>query len=55
MFISKIFNFFEQIAVNFLIVVTARPDITERFVHKQIITLGNFPILPKLDNLKKSI
>lgn len=52
--ISKLFNVFEQIAVKFFdALVTARPDITERFVHKQIITLRNFPILPKLDNLKK--
>lgn len=52
--ISKVFNVFEQIAVKFFdALVTARPDITKRFVHKQIITLRNFPILPELDNLKE--
>jgi glycosyltransferase involved in cell wall biosynthesis len=52
--ISKVFNIFEQMTVKFFdALVTARPDITERFAHKKIITLRNFPILPKLDNLKK--
>ncbi len=50
---SKIFNIIEQIAVVFFdAIVTARPDISERFKHKRLITLRNFPILPDLNNIK---
>ena len=45
--LSKTFNFFEQSCSKFFdALVTARPDITKRFKHKNIVTLRNFPILP---------
>lgn len=51
--LSKSFNFFEQISSKFFdALVTARPDITERFKHKNIITLRNFPILPDFSKMK---
>lgn len=43
--ISKCFNLFEKTVIIFFdAIVTARPDITEKFKHKKIITLRNFPI-----------
>jgi glycosyltransferase involved in cell wall biosynthesis len=51
--ISKSFNFFEKISSRFFdALVTARPDITDRFKHKNIITLRNFPILPNIAETK---
>ena len=50
--LSKVFNVVEQISSNFFdALVTARPDITEKFKHNNIITLRNFPILPDFSNL----
>jgi len=44
--ISKIFNIFEKNIIKFFnAIVTARPDITKRLKHHNIITLRNFPIL----------
>ena len=44
--ISRLFNFFEKNIIHFFdAIVTARPDITEKFKHLKIITLRNFPIL----------
>ncbi len=52
--ISKSFDIFEKVAVNFFdTIVTARPDISERFNHKNLITLKNFPILPNFSEMKK--
>ncbi|GAB6074888.1 glycosyltransferase [Nautilia lithotrophica] len=46
--ISIIFEIFEKSVVKFFdALVTARPDITEKFNHKRVITLRNFPFLPK--------
>jgi glycosyltransferase involved in cell wall biosynthesis len=55
--ISNILNYIEQLSSKyFTALVTARPDITERFNHKNIITLRNFPILPNISTLdNKSI
>ncbi len=54
--LSKTFNVFEQLSSRFFdALVTARPDITKRFKHKNIITLRNFPILPSfsiIDQIK---
>ena len=51
--LSKCFYIFEQSAVKFFdAIVTARPDISERFKHKNLVTLRNFPILPKLQDIK---
>ncbi len=54
--LSFIFDKFERFISNFYdALVTARPDISSRFKHKQLITLRNFPILPNLiknNNLK---
>ncbi|HHC11104.1 MAG TPA: glycosyltransferase [Campylobacterales bacterium] len=51
--LSKSFNLFEQISSKFFdALVTARPDITERFKHKNIITLRNFPILPNFSKIE---
>jgi len=51
---SKLFDFLEKISVNFFdAIVTARPDITKRFKHKNIITLRNFPILSNFDKIRK--
>tara|TARA_R110001632_G_scaffold63318_2_gene151371 strand:+ start:23103 stop:24191 length:1089 start_codon:yes stop_codon:yes gene_type:complete len=48
--ISSLFNLFERTAVKYFDgIVTARPDISEKFKHKKIITLRNFPIL--IENL----
>ena len=47
--LAIIFDSFEKIAIKFFdAIVTARPDITKRFNHKNMITLRNFPILPDL-------
>jgi glycosyltransferase involved in cell wall biosynthesis len=52
--IAKSFDIFERVAVNFFdAVVTARPDISKRFNHDNLITLRNFPILPKFENKKR--
>ena len=52
--LSRLFDIFEKNLVKFFDgIVTARPDITQRFKHKNIITLRNFPILPNLSKLKK--
>jgi len=51
--ISKLFDIFEKNSVRFFdAIVTARPDISKRFNHKNIITLRNFPILPNLSEIK---
>jgi len=51
--LSKTFNFFEQSCSKFFdALVTARPDITKRFKHKNIVTLRNFPILPDFSKIK---
>jgi len=45
--LSNVFQKFEQLSSRFFdALITARPDITEKFKHKNIITLRNFPILP---------
>ena len=50
--ISKSFNLLEKSVIPFFdAIVTARPDITEKFSHKKIITLRNFPILSGLPNI----
>jgi len=50
--LSKLFDIFEKITVNFFdALVTARPDITKRFNHKNIITLRNFSILPDFSKI----
>ncbi len=47
--LSKVFDMVEQVSAKFFdALVTARPDITKRFKHKNIITLRNFPLLPNL-------
>jgi glycosyltransferase involved in cell wall biosynthesis len=52
--VSGLFNIIEQISVKFFdALVTARPDITERFEHKNIITLRNFPVLPRKEDIKE--
>ena len=52
--LSKFFNVLEQFSSRFFdALVTARPDITERFRHKNIITLRNFPILPDFSKIKE--
>lgn len=52
--ISKIFDLFEKTTVRFFdALVTARPDITKRFQHPNIITLRNFPILANFEGLKQ--
>lgn len=44
--ISKCFDLLEKNAIRFFDgIITARPDITEKFKHKNIVTLRNFPIL----------
>ena len=51
--LAEFFDLFEKSTIGFFdAVVTARPDITQRFKHKNIITLRNFPILPKPSNTK---
>jgi len=52
--LSKGFDIFEKFAVKFFDgIVTARPDISKRFNHKNLITLRNFPILPDFSKLKE--
>lgn len=52
--LSKSFDIFEKMSVKFFdAIVTARPDISERFNHKQLITLRNFPILPNFSDTKE--
>lgn len=52
--LSKSFDIFEKFAVKFFDgIVTARPDISKRFNHKNLITLRNFPILPDFSKLKE--
>jgi glycosyltransferase involved in cell wall biosynthesis len=44
--LSKTINFLEKFCVRFFdAIVTARPDISEKFNHRKLITLRNFPIL----------
>ena len=44
--LSKTINFLEKFCVNFFdAIITARPDISQKFNHKNLITLRNFPIL----------
>jgi len=51
--IASIFNVVEQIASKYFdALVTARPDISKRFNHENLITLRNFPILPDLSKLE---
>jgi glycosyltransferase involved in cell wall biosynthesis len=51
--ISRVFDLFEHFSVRFFdAIVTARPDITKRFKHKNIITLRNFPILSDLSKIQ---
>jgi glycosyltransferase involved in cell wall biosynthesis len=51
--LAKSFDIFEKIAVRFFdAIVTARPDISERFNHENLITLKNFPILPNLSEMQ---
>ena len=51
--LSISFDIFEKIAVKFFdAIVTARPDISRKFNHKNKITLRNFPILPDFSNIK---
>lgn len=53
-FISISFNIVEQFAYRFFnAIVTARPDISARFTHKNLITLRNFPILPDFSKLRE--
>ena len=48
--LSIVFDIFERVSVKFFdAIVTARPDISKRFRHKNMIILRNFPILPKED------
>lgn len=52
--ISFIFDKFELFVSNFFnALVTARPDISARFKHKNLITLRNFPILPDFTKIKE--
>lgn len=52
-FLSFTFNILELLAVKFFdALVTARPDISQRFSHKKVVTLRNFPILPRRSDLK---
>ncbi len=52
--ISFIFDKFELSASKFFdALVTARPDISARFEHKNLITLRNFPILPDFSKMKE--
>jgi glycosyltransferase involved in cell wall biosynthesis len=51
--LSKMIDVTEKTIVTFFdAIVTARPDISERFKHKNIITLRNFPILPDFSKIK---
>ena len=52
--VSKVFDIFEKSTIKFFdAIVTARPDISKRFKHKNLITLRNFPILPEASKIKK--
>lgn len=52
--ISKAFDLFERgTAPLFTKIVTARPDISERFKSLQPVTLRNFPVIDELNNAKK--
>ena len=52
--LSKLFDIFEKASIKFFdAIVTARPDISKRLKHKNMITLRNFPILPNLLENKK--
>jgi len=51
--LSKCFDIFEINIIRFFdAIITARPDITKRFNHKNIITLRNFPILANLSEIQ---
>ena len=52
--LSRIFDIFEKFVARFFdAIITARPDISKRFNHKNLITLRNFPILPSILNVKE--
>lgn len=52
--ISFVFDKFERFVSNFFdALVTARPDISERFKHKNLIILRNFPILPNFSKIEE--
>ena len=52
--ISKSFDIFEKMVANFFdAIVTARPDISKKFKHKNLITLRNFPILPDFSKMQE--
>ena len=47
--ISRTFDIFERSVLRFFnAVITARPDISRRFKHKNLITLRNFPLAPEI-------
>ena len=51
--LASVFDIFEKSAIKFFDgIITARPDISNRFKHKNLITLRNFPILPKLEEIQ---
>ncbi len=52
--ISFIFDKIELFSAKYFdALVTARPDISARFKHKNLITLRNFPILPNFSKMKE--
>ena len=52
--ISFTFDKFERFASKYFdALITARPDISERFKHKNLITLRNFPILPNFSKIEE--
>jgi len=53
-FISRLFDFFEKVSVPFFTkIVTARPDISERFQSLHPLTLRNFPIIDEERSTKE--
>lgn len=51
--LSKLFDWFEKSTAGFFdAIVTARPDISRRFMPHKPVTLRNFPILPNLSSLR---
>lgn len=53
--ISKTFNIFERSVLGFFnAIVTARPDISRRFQHKNLITLRNFPLIPEITDIDQT-
>ena len=52
--LSILFDIFERsVSKVFDALVTARPDITERFHHGRVVTLRNFPMLPDFSTIKE--